>query len=170
MAIDELISVIPYQPHWVDFNQERQCLQENIQHIGSTAPGLAAKPIIDIMFGGKITDLMAGIKSFGYEYLGEAGVPGRLYFRKRKTDAFNVHLVQCRAIWANNLLKNYLRSHPEAAKEYGQYKQKLVESGIVTLMAYSQQKSKMIAQLLQRARSWEQLKRQSGTLPNVTQR
>ena len=150
MTIDEPISVIPYQPHWVNlFNQERQCLQENIQsivvqHIGSTAvPGLAAKLIIDIMVGGKITDLMAGIKSLGYEYLGEAGVPGRLYFRKRKTYAFNVHLVQCREIWTNNLLlRDYLRSHPESAKEYGQYKQKLVESGAVTLSLILNRKAK----------------------------
>ena len=69
---------------------------------------------------------------------------------------FNVYLVQCREIWANNLLlRDYLRSHPEAAREYGQYKQMLVESSAVTLLAYSQQKSEVMAQVLQRARSWE---------------
>ena len=52
------VSVVPYQPSWpLAYEQEAACLKEvlsgllvSIHHIGSTSvPGLAAKPIIDIL-------------------------------------------------------------------------------------------------------------------------
>jgi GrpB-like predicted nucleotidyltransferase (UPF0157 family) len=104
MEIDELITVVPYQPHWPDlFHQEQQRLQQtltrhifDIQHIGSTAvPGLAAKPIIDILIGLQTLSHdsfpITVFQTLGYEYLGEAGIPGRLYFRRRHERAFNIH-------------------------------------------------------------------------------
>ena len=58
-----------------------------VHHIGSTAvPGLAAKPIIDIMPVVKSladVDKMAGrFAEYGYEYLGEFGIAGRRCMRK----------------------------------------------------------------------------------------
>lgn len=60
MEIDELISVVAYQPYWPNlFQNEQQRLQAilkehivDIQHVGSTAvPGLAAKPITLLLIG-----------------------------------------------------------------------------------------------------------------------
>ena len=55
------------------------------EHIGSTAvPGLAGKPIVDLMLGAPpaawagLEELRARIVALGYEDLGEAGVPGRV--------------------------------------------------------------------------------------------
>lgn len=168
MEIDESITVVPYQPHWPHFHQEQQRLQEtltkqivDIQHIGSTAvPGLAAKPIIDILIGlqtlGNATEPIAVLQTLGYEYLGEAGIPGRLYFRRRHSQAFNVHLVQWDSeLWTNNLLlRNFLHTHPEVANRYGQYKQDLIKSGIRTLLAYSEEKGALVAELLHHAQAW----------------
>lgn len=168
--IDETITVVPYEPHWFQlFSNEQQHLRwalgdsiVDIQHIGSTAvPGLAAKPIVDVLVGGLhalslATEHIAILETLGYEYLGFAGVPGRLYFRKRHPHAFNVHLVEWGSeVWSNNLLlRDFLRAHPDEADEYGQHKQKLITRGIAKLLAYSDQKEPVIAELLRRAQAW----------------
>jgi GrpB-like predicted nucleotidyltransferase (UPF0157 family) len=68
-----------------------------IEHIGSTSiPGIWAKPIVDIMIGLKSLplekSLIDKVIELDYEYLGEAGVNGRIYFRKRFPKAYNVHI------------------------------------------------------------------------------
>ena len=84
------ITVVDYDPDWPrQFQAEaariRAVLGDNcaaIYHIGSTAvPGLAAKPILDIML--VVENLEAvdraapAFEAMGYEYLGEFGIPGR---------------------------------------------------------------------------------------------
>ncbi len=151
MEIDELINVVPYEECWQQlFSEEQQHLQGtlgdtvvDIQHIGSTAvPGI--EPI-------------AVLETLGYEYLGEASVPGRLYLRKRYPHAFNLHLVQWGSkLWTNNLLlRDFLRTHPDESERYGQHKQELATSGIRTLLAYSEKKRALIAELLHRAQAWK---------------
>jgi len=54
------------------------------KYVGSTVvPILAAKPIIDLFVcrrSGKNATAPIAVLVLGYEYLGEAGVPGRLVF------------------------------------------------------------------------------------------
>ena len=89
------ITVLDYDPEWpLKYNKERdhiiEILKDNclsIYHIGSTSvPGLAAKPIIDIMVVVRSlaqADLAAEkFSDLGYEYLGEFGIAGRRYLRK----------------------------------------------------------------------------------------
>src|SRR5437016_5573078 len=96
MQLDEPIHIADYDPAWpVLFAQESLALQPIFapttvvfEHIGSTAvPGMAAKPIVDMLAGLPTLALSAGQLSesqqHGYDFLGEAGVPGRLYLRKR---------------------------------------------------------------------------------------
>jgi GrpB-like predicted nucleotidyltransferase (UPF0157 family) len=69
-----------------------------MEHIGSTSvPGLLAKPIIDIMIGTQAHHNLEAVRKalvdFGYEDIGETGVPGRIYFRRRVGAAFNIALV-----------------------------------------------------------------------------
>ncbi len=100
---------------------------------------------------------IAVLQTLGYEDLGEAGIPGRLYFRRRHPYAFNVHLVSWGSeLWTNNLLlRDFLRTHPAVADHYGQHKQELIKSGIGTLLAYSEKKGAVIAELLRRAQAWQ---------------
>lgn len=170
MEIDESITVVAYDFQWPQlFSNEQQHLQKtlgntivDIQHIGSTAvSGLAAKPIIDILIGlqaiSPATKPIAVLETVSYEYLGEAGVPGRLYFRKRHPHMFNVHLVQWGSeVWTNNLLlRDFLRAHPDEAERYGRHKQELITRRIATLLAYSAEKGSVIAELLGRAQAWK---------------
>ena len=81
------IVVTDYNPEWPRMYQEEEkkiqaILRENctaVYHIGSTSvPGLAAKPILDIMPVVKSLEaadrVAAEFEKLGYEYLGEFGI------------------------------------------------------------------------------------------------
>ena len=80
---DEAIAVVPYDPEWPRrFAAERALLERvlapslegGIHHIGATAiPGLASKPIIDMMAG--VQDLEEARAAF--DPLGKEGLPLR---------------------------------------------------------------------------------------------
>jgi GrpB-like predicted nucleotidyltransferase (UPF0157 family) len=163
--LDEPIHLCDWDPRWPvlsAFEAERIAAglpeQIAIEHIGSTAvEGLRAKPIIDVMLGVEPHQDVAGVRSalvdLGYEDMGEAGVPGRLYFRRRAETAFNLALVaRGGSIWISNLaLRDYLRTNPEAAREYAEIKRSAFRSGIRSLLAYSDYKSAVVTALIGRA-------------------
>src|SRR5262249_37937232 len=100
----EDVSITPYDPWWPElFRQEKEhlldCLPNEligrIEHFGSTAvPGLAAKPIVDILV--EVADLQATrtriapvLESQGYDYFwrpsfGDDGPPFYAWFIKRQ--------------------------------------------------------------------------------------
>ncbi|MEW6227468.1 MAG: GrpB family protein [Bacillota bacterium] len=93
------MKVDPYNPAWPrDFREEAERLRAvfgrevvYIHHIGSTAvPGLAAKPIVDILPVVRDIDaadrLNGNMETLGYEPMGEFGLPGRRYFRSGYRD------------------------------------------------------------------------------------
>jgi GrpB-like predicted nucleotidyltransferase (UPF0157 family) len=57
--------------------------------------------------------------------------------------------------WISNLaLRDYLRAYPEEAKRYEEVKMKAVQSGVSSLLKYSQVKSAIVEELLSRALAW----------------
>ncbi len=172
MDIDEPITVEPYNPAWVtQFASERAVLCQalsiepsRVEHIGSTCVvGMHAKPIVDIMLGldsfPAPPAVFDRLHSLGYEALGEAGVPGRLYFRKRLPTAFNVQAVSFGSpLWKNNLLlRDFLTTHPAEARRYADEKQRAFQAGHRTLLAYSAAKASTIAELLAAAQRCNQV-------------
>lgn len=165
LKVDEPVEVVEYTNEWaITFQREHDRLRiavgpdVHIEHIGSTAvPGMIAKPIIDIALGMNAFPPSAGliktVCELGYESLGEAGVPGRHYFRYRGIVNFNVHAMQVNgSLWANNLvLRDYLRSSPAARERYAAAKREAVASGHTMLLAYSSAKGALLLQLLQEA-------------------
>jgi GrpB-like predicted nucleotidyltransferase (UPF0157 family) len=125
-----------------------------VEHIGSTSvSGLLAKPIIDIMVGIELEDvdkIGRSLRSLGYDDLGEAGVPGRLYFRRRVEHAFNVHVVRREGpIWRKNIaLRQYLRQDADAARTSAEVKRSAIVSGATMLLVYSEYKREVISQLI----------------------
>ena len=124
-------------------------------------PGLAGKPVVDLMLGAPpaawaaLEELRARVVALGYEDLGEAGVPGRIYFRRRtKLRAFNVALVEeGGAHWRENVaLRDYLRANPEAAAKYAEAKRAAVAGGARTLLPYSDAKKGVLEGILREAR------------------
>ena len=168
--LDEPVEIVDYNPIYEGrYRAERDRLRLGLatatlkfEHIGSTAvPGLAGKPVVDLMLGappaawGALEELRARVVALGYEDLGEAGVPGRISFRRRtKLRAFNVALVEeGGAHWRDNVaLRDYLRAHPDAAAKYAEAKRAAVAGGAKTLLAYSEAKRVVLESLVNGSR------------------
>ena len=166
--LDEPVHLVEYDSNWTELFREesgRLCKVAPFilaaEHFGSTAiQGMAAKPIVDILIGVKELPVVAHdiqqLQQAGYEYLGEAGVPGRSYFRKRGIQNFNLAIVVLGGHhWKDNLLlRDYLRSDRAAAAEYEREKRQAIADGAAMLLAYSQAKDDCISRLVARARAW----------------
>ena len=97
-----------------------------VHYIGSTAvPGLAAKPIIDLM--PIVTDLQrldqarGEIERLGYKWLGERGIPGRRYCTLQDhagARRAHVHFFQTGSaqITRHLAFRDYLRAHEGIAR------------------------------------------------------
>ncbi len=167
-SLDEPIEVVPHDLGWIEdarraADQLRAVvghLASGVEHIGSTAvPGLAAKPIVDLAVAVEPAhreEAVDALQRLGYVDLGEAGVSGRRYLRwRRSPPAVNVHLMAPgSALWIENLLlRDYLRSHPDAAADYAGAKLSAA-SLHPTLLAYSEAKADHVQHLLIAAREW----------------
>ncbi len=163
---DPLLFIIPYDREWPrEFEREQSRLalvfgkRAAIEHVGSTAvPGLAAKPIIDVMIGLRALPEAEGrisaLEDLGYEYVPayEVALPDRRYFRKPKMPPRTHHLhcvVRGSAFWREHLLfRDYLRRHPEAAAAYASVKRELAERHGSNRKAYLAGKSPFIERVL----------------------
>ena len=162
MIIDEPITLEQYNPEWVTHYKDAasQLLPifkniKGIEHIGSTAiEGMLAKPIIDILIGVEevvlADDQIKALENVGYEYLGEAGVPGRLHFRKRKGLHVNMSIVKFEStLWNNNIkFRDHLRKNKDDARKYAEQKLKIFNEGHQRLLAYSKEKEPIISMIL----------------------
>ncbi|GAA5027697.1 GrpB family protein [Actinopolymorpha pittospori] len=167
--VDEPIEVVAARSEWLaegralrhDLCAALGVAPATVEHIGSTSvPGLAAKPVIDLMVGCAETERRAVAEQItdltGYEYLRGHGAPGREYLRRRTTLPWsNAHVVELNGdLWRDNLaLRDFLRSAPEAVQEYAAAK-RLAAEGTGWLRAYSAAKADTVVALLERARHW----------------
>ena len=157
----------PYDTTWpLEFAVEadriaRACrgLALRLEHIGSTSiPGLSAKPVIDVLAGrpGNVSgeSYVAVFRQLGYEHKGAYGVPGRNYFRRGTPRTHHVHLVSWTStVWEDHLLfRDYLRSHPETAREYETLKRELAALYIQDKERYTDAKGPFIRSIVRHAR------------------
>ena len=172
---DEPIIVVPYHPRWPElFEEERARIEQaigpwvkEIEHVGSTAvPGLAAKPIIDIMVGVRsLKDspiLVERLSGIGYRYLPELErvFPLRRYFQKLREGrrTHQIHLVERSNSewWERHILfRDYLREHPEATEEYAHLKRELSGRFREDREAYTRAKTEFILGCVHRA-EWDE--------------
>ena len=173
------ITVTEYDPLWPQkFQAEsrliRGILADNflaIYHIGSTAvPGLAAKPIIDIMAVVKslvqVDDAAEDFSQIGYEYLGEFGIAGRRYLRKGGEErTHQIHIFQADD-WANIgrhlAFRDYMRSHEKERAEYAKIKTELAQRFPYDIDGYCDGKEHFVREMERAALSqfdgtWDQL-------------
>jgi GrpB-like predicted nucleotidyltransferase (UPF0157 family) len=161
--------VMPYDPTWPDqFEAARAELLTAIgpvvvrlEHIGSTSvPGLAAKPVIDMMASVRgLQDgraAQAALAELGYELVA-TGMPDRLFYQRRAGPGMATHHLHVVAedSWATRnerLLRDYLRSHPEQARRYGRLKQQLARD-LGHGEAYTRAKTELIQELVDAARA-----------------
>ena len=160
------VRIVPYDSTWpLEFSAEaarieRACdgLPIRLEHIGSTAiPGLAAKPVIDILAGrpGNIPGerYLAAFKQLGYEHKGAYGIPGRNYFRKGTPRTHHVHMFSVSSeMWRDHLLfRDYLRAHPEIAREYETIKRELAMTYVLDRERYTDAKGPFVRSIVRRA-------------------
>ncbi|MCW3463814.1 GrpB family protein [Chitinophaga nivalis] len=175
-----LITIVPYRPEWPEeFRTIAQQLQTllgpaalAIDHIGSTSvPGLAAKDVIDIQV--TVASLeepaLAQLPQLGFERLwhitGDHRPPGRddlpeadlkKQFYRKTERSVNLHI---RVTGTFNqryplLCRDYLRSHPYAAKAYGEIKQQLARYFPDNADAYYDIKDPVFDIIMEGAYAW----------------
>ena len=176
-AFSEPVSLVGPDPEWSGqyaaeaalIERELAAFDPVIDHIGSTAVPLRAKPIIDIQVAVREPDVSLAVdalRALAYEHHGQGGVRGREYLVKRPAQGpdFNVHVFAARnpLLNDNRMIRDYLREHPTAAREYEQIKHRAVEQGHVDLRSYSHAKGAHVAAVREAAYAWTRRTQQSG--------
>jgi GrpB-like predicted nucleotidyltransferase (UPF0157 family) len=139
--MNDEITVVPYSTAWTArFRIESKLLQvalgdlaPTIEHIGSTSvPGLAAKPIIDMLVGVKALEARADrMAVYGYEYIPEyeRALPDRRFFKRvvRGVRTHHVHVVEQYGLYWKRYLKfrDHLRGDTWLAARYAEVKRRL---------------------------------------------
>ena len=171
-AIREEISIAPYDPSWPQsFKSEAAFLRSilpkslviKIQHFGSTAvPGLAAKPIIDMLVEvSSLADTQERIvpilEAAGYDYFWRTDVsPAYAWFIKRDSQGrrtHHIHMVEADSkLWERLFFRDYLREFPEEAKDYARLKQSLAAKFPHDRIAYTEAKAEYVVAITERAK------------------
>jgi GrpB-like predicted nucleotidyltransferase (UPF0157 family) len=162
------VEIVSYDLAWpVKFEEEAAILRRVlapwlvgvIEHIGSTAvPGLAAKPVIDVMAG--IDTLEASQGAIGA--LSELSYCYRPYQADREhwfckpSPAYRTHHLHLIPVgspqWSRAIaFRDYLRSHPETARDYGVLKQRLASEHRLDREAYTEAKRPFIDRITELA-------------------
>lgn len=173
------IIVRDYDPLWIEKYREesslvKDILSENcvaIYHIGSTSvPGLAAKPIIDIMAVvrslAEVDSVAENFSEIGYEYLGEFGITGRRYLRKGGDErTHQIHIFQAddwKNIGRHLAFRDYMRTHEKERDEYAKIKKSLAQRFPYDIDGYCDGKESFVREIEKRALSlfdgsWDKL-------------
>jgi GrpB-like predicted nucleotidyltransferase (UPF0157 family) len=163
------ITVVEYDPEWPSFYEEEKELildavgehVKSIEHFGSTSvPGLGAKPIIDIIAGldsQKIADrCLPALAAIGYDDVTPEPTDDDWYYCLGKglhSPGVHLHLVKHGSdFWMRHILfRDYLRTHPDTAKEYFELKLRLVEKYADMREVYTESKTDFIENVLENA-------------------
>ena len=165
-SIDEIV-VVPHSAAWpARFRIESQLLhvalselKPSIEHIGSTAvPGLAAKPIIDMLVG---VESLAAFETqarrlavFGYQYIPEyeRALPDRRFFKRvvNGVRTHHVHVVEKNGVYWKRYIKfrNSLRDDAWLAARYAEVKRRLAARFSFDRDAYTNGKTGFIEAVL----------------------
>ena len=157
---DAVVTIVDYDPAWpARFAQEHERLSTllpgaEIHHIGSTAvPGLAAKPVIDIM--ALVHDLglpIAGLVDAGWQYpkaFNDELVNRRWLCRPSATiRTHHLHLVTDREQLGRHLrFRDRLRASDELAARYADLKRRLAAELGDDREAYTAAKAEFVSRV-----------------------
>lgn len=170
-VVREDVAVVPYDPRWPGlFEAEKQhllnCLPREmigrIEHFGSTAvPGLAAKPIVDMLVEVHALDetrkrIAPILERQGYDYFwrptrGGDTPPFYAWFIKRDSSGnrtHHIHMVESDfEHWDRLLFRDYLIEHADIAREYSELKMRLAANHAGDRVAYTEAKTAFIVKV-----------------------
>jgi GrpB-like predicted nucleotidyltransferase (UPF0157 family) len=162
----ERVELVDHDPSWAElFEKEKGRISAifdgravGVEHVGSTSvPGLCAKPIVDVLVGLRELEVsgddVQAMQALGYEYLGEYGLPGRLFFR-REPRTHHVHVVAHGGEhWQRQLtFRDALRTDAEERQRYDEFKRRLAAEGHPRDV-YTELKTPFIREVEARARA-----------------
>lgn len=163
------VTIVDYDPAWTDlFARRRDVLLGvtdgrivHIEHFGSTSvPGLAAKPIIDIVVAVRDVDtdgaaLMATLAPMGYEFF-DAGMSGRMLLTRDEDgeDVEHLHIVPLERwdLMKERLMRDWLLAHPDARDRYATLKKGIAAAGLDGL-DYTRAKTEFVQEIVDAARA-----------------
>jgi GrpB-like predicted nucleotidyltransferase (UPF0157 family) len=167
----EHVEIVPYDPRWLNLFEREQAhllavlprdIVRRVEHFGSTAvPGLAAKPIVDMLVEVSALDevkarVVPVLESQGYDYIwrptsGDDVPPWYAWFIKRDRAGMrthHIHMVEADfPHWGALAFRDYLRVHPDVAAEYAVLKQRLAAQYPNDRTAYTEGKGEFIARI-----------------------
>jgi GrpB-like predicted nucleotidyltransferase (UPF0157 family) len=165
------IVVLTYDPVWIEsFRREAAVLAGllgeelvAVHHIGSTSvPGLAAKPIVDMLVEVRaiaaIDDLTPALVERGYLARGEFGIPGRRYLIKGTIEerSHHIHIYEAGnpEIARHLAFRDYLRTHAEDAERYARLKRALAAVYPHDAESYAAGKEALAGEIERKALRW----------------
>lgn len=159
----EEVSLVPYDPSWAEqFETEKRAIEAAlgdralaIHHIGSTAvPGLAAKPVIDILIVVRhldnAIDCIAPLSELGYTFNNHPQNVDRKFFRKGRPRTHHVHIVaQDNAELRDHLaFRDALRANPDLRDQYAALKYELANRFKTDRAHYSDSKTEFVKRVI----------------------
>ena len=168
--LSDKISIVDYDPGWPDlFLREADRLQAalgpralSIEHTGSTSvPGLAAKPIIDILLvvrdSADEAAYLPALEAVGYVLrIREPDWYEHRMFKGPDTD-INLHVLSadCEEIDRMLIFRNWLRNNPADRDLYARAKLSLAGKDWKYVQNYADAKTEVIQEIMERAcRDW----------------
>jgi len=174
-VVSEDVEIVPCDPRWPAlFEEERLHLLEcmppglllRVEHFGSTSvPGLCAKPIVDMLI--EVSNLERArvevppvLEPQGYDCfwrpLGKENVPPYYQWCVKRGSkgerTHHLHMVEKDSErWRDLIFRDWLRSHPEDAKAYGELKLRLAREHRNDRIAYTEAKGEFILRILAKA-------------------
>ncbi|MES5892627.1 GrpB family protein [Bacillus cereus group sp. RP43] len=164
------IVVVPYENHWSEkFQMEAERLKSvmpetvEIHHIGSTSvPGLAAKPIIDMIMEVESIDRVdrwnERFKELGYIVKGENGISRRRYFihGTEEKRSYHLHVFEKEnpEITRHLAFRDYMMAHCEEAEAYATLKKELAEKYTYDGTMYTEGKNEFVRNVDEKAKEW----------------
>lgn len=164
------IVVVPHENHWSEkFQMEAKRLKSampetvKIYHIGSTSvPGLAAKPIIDMIMEVENIERVDGWNErfieLGYIVKGENGISRRRYFIHGTEEKCSYHLHVFEKgnpeIVRHLAFRDYMMAHCEEAEAYATLKKELAEKYTYDGELYTEGKNEFVRNVDEKAKEW----------------
>lgn len=160
--LDEPVSVVERDPRWSRrAHGERDAVMRlagadivALRHVGGTAiPAMAGRPVIDLLVA--VEELVperlhSVLADRGYEDCGDAGTPGRAYYRRRGAAHFDVHVVEHGSdLWTQTIaFCEHLRENRAHAHRWAAARRQAAREGGWSLLRYAELRSPALGEIL----------------------
>ena len=169
------ITLVAYDPKWpahyeAEIARVSKALPAGLivaaEHFGSTAiPGLAAKPIIDILIAVRSLSearavAVGPLDALGYAFWSDNPKTDRLFFVKGLPPSapqrtHHLHMTEIGGeMWQRLIFRDYLRAHPDETARYAALKHALAARHSQDREAYTDAKSAYVDAVLANAAAW----------------